>query len=449
VRRLIVIKNIPENRINPLFNTILEFPKITEEKRVVIKNFIALAILQGTNFLLPLITLPYLIRTIGPDKFGLVSVAQAFHTYFILFTDYGFNLSATREISLHRNDKEKLSSIFSEVLICKIFLSLISLVIVIIIVECVNEFRQHRLLMYLSFSMVIGQVLLPVWFFQGIEKMKFLTYLNIFGKTILLVLVFLLVNDKEDHVFVPLLFASANIFSGIIAIFIVLKKFEIDFRFPLLKDIKTQLSEGWHTFISIFSIGIYVYINVFILSFFVDEESVGFYSISEKIAIAVWQIPAIFSQATYPFLCSLTKKGFSQIVDIFRKVYFPFCVFMFFVSLLIFIYSDFIIEIVSGKSYPEAVMILKILSFVPFTVTLNVPAYQVLLAYNFKSSYTFVFTFFALINILLNLLLAYSFSSYGTAFCVFITQLMITVSLYLVLEFKHKEYSLLQHFFKR
>jgi O-antigen/teichoic acid export membrane protein len=427
----------------------LKFLNIAEDKKVVVKNFIALGVLQGTNFLIPLITIPYLVRVIGPDKFGIVSFAQAFQAYFILFTDYGFNLSATREISIHRNNKESLSNIFGTVLVCKIILSFISLLVMITIVESIPEFTQHRLLMYLSFSMVIGQVIMPVWFFQGIEKMKFLTYLNILGKLVLVALVFLLIKNKDDYVFVPLLFSSASILTGIIGIIIIIYHFRIDFKFPRFDDVKSKFMEGWHTFISIFSIGIYVYANVFILAFFAPEKSVGYYSIAEKIVIAIWQVPGIFSQATYPFVCSLTNGGFQKIIDLFKKIYFPFCLFMFVVCAVVYYFSSTIIKIVAGEPYPEAVTLLEILSFVPFIIALNVPAYQILLAYNFKRSHTLVFTFFAVVNILLNLILAYRFSSYGTAFCVVITQLLVTVSLYLILELRHKKHALLSNFLQR
>src|SRR3989338_2604121 len=89
------------------------------EKKIVLANFISLTTLQGINYVLPVIVLPYLIRVIGPEKFGLVAFSQAFVQYFMIFTDYGFSLSATREISLCRGQKGKICSIFSSVMTVK------------------------------------------------------------------------------------------------------------------------------------------------------------------------------------------------------------------------------------------------------------------------------------------------------------------------------------------
>jgi PST family polysaccharide transporter len=110
-----------------------EFIKIEEKKRF-LKNFFSLAILQGLNYILPLLTLPYLIRVLGAEKFGLLAFATAIIGYFIVLTDYGFNFTATREVSLNIENNEKLNEIFSSVMIIKFMLFIISLFLLTILV---------------------------------------------------------------------------------------------------------------------------------------------------------------------------------------------------------------------------------------------------------------------------------------------------------------------------
>ena len=136
------------------------------------ENFASLFTLQGLNYILPLITFPYLVRVLGPDKYGLIAFAQAFIGYFVILTDYGFNLSATREVALNRDNDKKLSEIFSSVMIIKIVYMVLSFIILCTVVFSFEKFSHNWIIYIFAFGVVLGNVLFPVWFFQGMERMK-------------------------------------------------------------------------------------------------------------------------------------------------------------------------------------------------------------------------------------------------------------------------------------
>ena len=85
---------------------------LDNDKKIVANNYLSLLFLQGANYLLPLLILPFLVRVLGTEKFGLIMFAQSLATFLMVFVDFGFNLSGTREVSLSRQNHQKLSEIF-------------------------------------------------------------------------------------------------------------------------------------------------------------------------------------------------------------------------------------------------------------------------------------------------------------------------------------------------
>ena len=155
-------------KVDPCINHFVDFVNTTmftyQEIKRILKNTVYLSFLQLWNYLLPLITLPYLVKVLGPEKYGLVAFAQAFIQYFVILTDYGFNFSATREISMNRDDWERVSKIFISVMVIKMVLIMISFVMLNSFL-LINKFARHRDLFYFSFGIVVGQAIFPIWFF--------------------------------------------------------------------------------------------------------------------------------------------------------------------------------------------------------------------------------------------------------------------------------------------
>jgi len=119
-----------------------------------ISNFFSLAILQGANYLLPLITFPYLVRVLGVEKFGLLAFATATIAYFSVIVDYGFNLTATKDVSINRDNIDKLNEIFSSVMVIKFILLLISFIILVFLTSTFNKFGEYSTIFYLTFGML-------------------------------------------------------------------------------------------------------------------------------------------------------------------------------------------------------------------------------------------------------------------------------------------------------
>ncbi len=422
-------------------NSIFKIRKISADYKRLLSNFFSLSVLQGLNYLFPLITMPYLTRVLGMDKYGLVSYAAVIISYFQMVTDYGFNLSATKDISVNRNDDKKVSEIFSSVMTIKIGLLVVCFALMSLIVEIFGKLRVYDTVYFLTFLGVIGNVLFPVWFYQGIEKMKYITYFNFVSRLAATGLVFIIIKTENDFMKLVLLNSVISVIMGVVSLCVVLKVYKVKYVRPGLNALKENIKEGWYIFISSFSINIYISSNVLILGIFGNNTVVGYYTVVEKLITAVRSLVGIVFQTTYPYICRLADEALEKLKRFYRKVFVPLYACLFLGCLLVFVLSDIIVYIIAGNQVQSAI-VMKILSFVPLIVALNIPAYQTLVAYGQKKSYTSVLLSGSVLNILLNLVLAHKFLYYGTAVSVLITEVYITVGLYLIVEIRHKNYSI-------
>jgi len=421
-----------------LFNKIRE-RRHDPESKTILNNFFSLSLIQGTNFILPLIVLPYLVNVIGIDKFGLVSFAQALMSYFIIFTDFGFNLTATREIALYRHDHTKLSFIVNKTVLTKLFLCAFSFLILLGLVSFVPYFAAYAKMYYMAFLLVVAQVLIPAWFFQGIEQMKYLTYINLVAKLIFTALIFILITRPGDFIYVPLFYSLGNIISGIIAFVIMYKQFGVRVHYPEDFNLKTELKKGWNVFLSNFAINGYINSNLFILGLFTNNVVLGYYSIADKILYVFRQILNVFFNTTYPQACQKATIGFTEVKKFYKKYFYGFCTMMIVLCGALFLLAEPITVFFAKETVPETILAIRLLSFVPIIICLNIPAFQILLAYNFQRNYMLVLVGGSLLNVVLNLFLAPAFSMTGTAISIIITEIFITAGLYIALTLIHKK----------
>ncbi len=365
----------PTKKLLALRNAIRNSP----EKKQLVENFFSLSLLQAVNYLLPLITLPYLTRVLGASKFGLIAFAQVFIQYLVVITDYGFNLSATRAVATHWRDRQRLSVIFSAVIMIKSALALLSLALLGVLLVFSDKFSGEWQVFLLFFGVVIGSVLFPAWFFQGVEKMRYVTLLNILAKSIFTIAIFIFVHQEPDYRRVPLLISAGYIIAGLLGFRLALRNFGIYFRFPGSAAIRGQLRDGWHIFLSGLSGNIYGQGTTFILGLLATPAVVGYYSVAERLVKAVANLFQPLAQAIFPFITKRVS-DLPAFTNYLRKI----AIGAGFLALLlfatVFILAKPLYQIVSGFDAPDGILAFRILSASIFFIILNVVLYPFLVA---------------------------------------------------------------------
>jgi len=409
-----------------------------ELKRLLI-NILSLGSLQVVNYILPLLTVPYLVRVLGLEYFGLLSFSSATIAYFVLVTDYGFNLSATRQISINRNDYEKVKQIYGSVMIIKIVLSIFGFLILAIIVLLVNKFSKHWDLYMINYGVVVGQVLTPIWFFQGMERMQYITYLNVFAKGFFTVCIFFLVKEQSDYLLVPFLTGLGFVIAGVWSQLIIRSKFNLKLSFQSKDDIIYQMVEGWDIFFSRMAVSLYTISAIFFLGLFSNNLVVGHYAAADKIIQAVKGLYLPVSQSIYPIIGRKLIDNRGEGILFVKRVTFYVGSFMFIVSFILFYFADPIVFLLLGSQYQDTVIFLKMMSFLPFIISLsNMYGVQTMLNLGYKQIFGRILSIAAVIGVVLSLLLVPRYYGIGSVLTVLLVETFVTVVMFIYLKYKLK-----------
>jgi PST family polysaccharide transporter len=408
------------------------------EHKILLKNTFSLSILQFANYVLPLITIPYVVRVIGPDKFGLISFAQAFATYFLLVVNYGFDLSATREISSNRDDKNTLVRIYSNVLFTKAFLFTLCTLIFTSLIFLIPKFRENILVFIVSYLIVAGYVLFPTWLFQGLEKLYITSIFNFIVKLLFTIGIFIFVRNKNDFYLVPLLMSLGQIFAGTLALMYSLKLLDWKINMPRLEDIFRELKNGFSVFISLVFINFYTISNTFILGFFAPHENVGYFASGSKLVL-VFQtlVLAPLAQSLYPHVGKILRNDLNRGIEYIKKFSVIVTALTLPASIFLLIFAPILVKVFLGDQYLPSINVVRILSFFPFIIGLsNLYGIQTTLNLKMDKDFFKVVMGGSIINLLLNVLLDYKLAEIGSSVSWLITEIYITSAFIILLEAK-------------
>ncbi len=381
------------------------------------------------NFILSLMVIPYVIRKVGAEGFGIIAVAQVVMYFLSVFTDYGFNQTAIRDIAVYRNDPRKISKIFFTVLASKLFICFVALCLLLLLISVIPVFHEHFSLYLMAFAFVVGQAFLINWFFQGFEKMHYIAIIALIARLIFVGLVFGFIRSKEDISLYLFFMGLGNVIAGAFGIYSAFRIFKLKFIKPAWSDIIHEFKEGWQVTVTNLSITSCQYIGIFILRLFTNDLVVGYYSIAEKIYFSMKIMISIFSQVIYPKICQLVLTGRSRIILFFKQTYFPFLGLVITGSAFVYILSPQILHFFIGHKQESPSFLLRLMCVATVIVCLNIPAYLILLATNHKKSYLRIFSYGTLLNIIANIILVHFFAATGTVLSVIITELFITIGL--------------------
>lgn len=393
-----------------------------EDIRQLVKNFFSLSVLKLVNAILPFVTLPYLIKVLGIQQYGAIVLALSLIAYFQSITDYGFNLSATREIARHKTSQKQLSFIYSKTIVTKIYLLLICLMILVPIIIFVPQFKEDLIVYLFMCLMLVGQTLFPEWFFRGVEQMGYIAILNLVIKLSFTVGVFSLIKSPGDYWLYPFLLGVSYIIVAIFSHYLLFKKFNIRLVFIKKSQVIKSLKFGFPLFINQFLPTLFNNTTNFLVGMVLGKGAAGLFGATRQVVQILTVFNTVVSGVAFPYLIR-NKDKFS----LFSKFYF---MIILIVSLILFLLHNYIFEII-GISYKNdsKIFFVLLLGFLSIVVC-SVYSTNYLIARGHDKVVMKLSFFTSILGFSLALPLINSFGILGGAINIFICQFVLGAGSY-------------------
>lgn len=377
-------------------------------------NILWLYGLQGLNYLIPIAMLPYLVRVLGVEQYGLIAFAQTIAQYFTIASDYGFNYSVTRSIAQHRQDPTEVARVFWTTFTIKLFFLALGAALLAGIVIASPLLLQHKSVYFAAYVSVIGNGIFPVWLFQGLEQMRSISIITGLAKLASLALVVLFVHRSQDTFLATLLISSGYLFAGAIGLIVALKGHVGRYARPTRKDLFASLRDGRHLFLTTAAISLYSNTNTLLVGLISGTEQAGYFSLADKIIRAFTALVAPIIQAAYPHVVRLVAKSRGAAVLFLRATVRRGALLGLLMGLSILLLARPISSLAFGRAGSTVVPLVQALSFFPLFGCLNfILGTLVLMPFGYDREQSRFLIGAGLLNVVLGLLLIPRYGALG------------------------------------
>jgi PST family polysaccharide transporter len=329
----------------------------------IVHNALALYAIQGAGYLLPLVTLPYLARVLRPEGWGLVVFAQSYAVWLSILLHYGFAFSATRAVAQHRHEPDELAEIVGGVLSAKLLLFS-----AVVLIGCFSRlfnplFRQNPAHLLCARLAAVIQGFAPLWFFQGVERLRKPAAVDVAAKALGTAGVFLLIRSPAHGWGVLALRAASELATtGVLTVWMYRS---VPFRRSNLRAAASTLKKGWPLFVFSSAASLYTSANAFVLGLMAPPREVSFFGAGEKVVRAASTLLSPLSQAIYPRVSHLMAHDREHGARLIRKSLLPFLGMGLLLGGGLFLAAPLLTRVAFGPEYGPTVTVIRILAFVP------------------------------------------------------------------------------------
>ncbi|KVK83878.1 polysaccharide biosynthesis protein [Burkholderia ubonensis] len=394
------------------------------------KNFILLLTLQISTYVAPLLIMPLLTHALGPEGYGQLAFSLAVVAYFINWTCYSFDLTATPRIALARDNRAERSRIFWSTLLAQFAITTAGFVVLVALTFIVKRFGADRTLLLIGFGMPVGAALTPGWYFQGVQKLHTFSLILFVCRVLSIPAMFLLVHGPEDITAAMVVNAAVPLGSGLAVVAYMFACREVDFVRVDVHDIAEALKGGWQVFLASTSVAFYASANTVLLGFVSGNLSAGYFAAGDKLVRAAISMLQPLKAAAYPRVSYLMRHARNEAMSFLRKLLVVQFVMVLAISLAIFFSAPLAVRLLYGPSYEPTIQVLRWMAFIPFMAGMSdIFGVQTMLPLGMKKAFTRVLMSSGVLNVVLLPLLAKYFAEQGAAAAVLLAESAVAIAL--------------------
>jgi PST family polysaccharide transporter len=318
------------------------------------KNYGALTIIQASNFLLPFLTLPFIVRIIGPERFGAINFSIAIVTYFILLINFGFDFTATRRVAQNRQDETIINNLFSQIFYSRVLLFVLSVLLFSMLFVSMPQINQHPVVSIFIFASCLANVFTPNWLFQGMQIIHQTAVFNFVAKLIFCVSIVFLIQKPDDYVWYAVMSASSQVLVALGLFVYAKKRFALTFKRPDLKAVRGLLAEDKMVFMATLMISFYTTSNTVLLGMFSSEREVGIFTAASRVIAVVQSVMLLpMSQALFPHIGSAFGAGKTEGITEVKRVFPLVMVYTLSMCLFAALSAPLVIHILYGSQFQD------------------------------------------------------------------------------------------------
>ena len=273
---------------------------IWKENTKVAENYAYMTILQVLNGCFYILIYPFLIRVLGAESYGLYAYSAAIVALFITLVSFGFDLPAAKRIAENAGNNTEKERVLSEVTTAKIWLELLALIGYVVLLILAPRMKDNLLLFAIVFAQTFTNILFPQWYFQGVQCMRVVTYIQVAFKLATLPFLFWLLRAPEDVWVYALIVSVSSLLGGIVAWLIIRYKDGLRVGLASFSAVCTVVREALPFFLSNATSVIKEQGIVLLIGQFLGMRDVAIYDLANKIIIVPRTIFSKLNDALFP-----------------------------------------------------------------------------------------------------------------------------------------------------